>query len=97
MKVPAAGLFWINTISAILDNATLTAIEVNGQMQLSQITAVVLGLLIAGGMLIPGNIPNIVAAGRLKINMREWAIFGLPIGFVIMVLFFVILLTTGHL
>ncbi len=97
MKVPSAGLFWINTISAILDNATLTAIEVNGQMQLSQITAVVLGLLIAGGMLIPGNIPNIVAAGRLKINMREWAVLGLPVGFVIMVVFFVILLTNGHL
>ena len=97
MKVPSAGLFWINTISAILDNATLTAIEINGQMAMSQITAVVLGLLIAGGMLIPGNIPNIVAAGRLKISMKEWAKYGLPIGFVIMVIFFVILLVTGNL
>jgi predicted cation transporter len=97
IRVPSAGLFWINTISAVLDNATLTAIEINGQMQMSQIMAVVLGLLIAGGMLIPGNIPNIVAAGRLKINMKEWAVLGLPIGFVIMVVFFVILLLTGHL
>jgi predicted cation transporter len=42
-------------------------------------------------MLIPGNIPNIVAAGRLKISMREWAVLGIPIGTVILVVFFVIL------
>ena len=64
-------------------------------MDLQKIIAVVMGLLIAGGMLIPGNIPNIVAAGRLKISMREWAVLGLPIGMVIMVVFFVILLVTG--
>jgi predicted cation transporter len=96
MKVPALALFWINIVSAILDNATLTAIEINGQMLLPQITAVVLGLLVAGGMLIPGNIPNIVAAARLRVSMREWAVLGLPIGLVIMVIYFVILLATGH-
>ena len=52
-------------------------------MDLPKIIAVVMGLLIAGGMLIPGNIPNIVAAGRLKISMREWAVLGIPIGLVI--------------
>jgi predicted cation transporter len=51
-----------------------------------------MSLLIAGGMLIPGNIPNIVAAGRLKISMREWAIIGVPIGLVTMVIYFVALL-----
>jgi predicted cation transporter len=91
-KIPAAALFWINIISAVLDNATLTAIEINSSMALSQIICVVMGLLIAGGMLIPGNIPNIVAAGRLKINMKEWAVIGLPIGLVLMVAFFLILL-----
>jgi predicted cation transporter len=95
MKVPAIALFWINMISAVLDNATLTAIEVDVQMVMPQITSVVLGLLIAGGMLIPGNIPNIVAAGRLKISMRDWAIYGVPIGLVIMAIYFVILLVTG--
>jgi predicted cation transporter len=94
-KVPAVALYWINIISAILDNATLTAIEINTTMDLQKIIAVVMGLLIAGGMLIPGNIPNIVAAGRLKISMREWAVLGLPIGMVILVVFFVILLVTG--
>lgn len=94
-KVPAVALYWINIISAILDNATLTAIEISAQMELEKIIAVVMGLLIAGGMLIPGNIPNIVAAGRLKITMREWAVLGVPIGMVILVVFFIILLVTG--
>jgi predicted cation transporter len=95
-KVPAAALFWINIISAVLDNATLTAIEISGEMAISQIICVVLGLLIAGGMLIPGNIPNIVAAGRLKISMKEWAVIGVPIGLVVLVAVFVILIVTGH-
>jgi predicted cation transporter len=96
IKVPALALYWINTISAVLDNATLTAIEISAQMALPKIIAVVMGLLVAGGMLIPGNIPNIVAAGRLKISMKEWARLGVPIGMVIMVIFFVILLFSGH-
>jgi len=42
-------------------------------------------------MLIPGNIPNIVAAGRLRITMNEWARIGVPIGLVLMGVFFVII------
>ncbi len=94
-KVPAYALYWINIISAVLDNATLTAIEISVDMKIDQIVCVVLGLLIAGGMLIPGNIPNIVAAGRLKISMKEWAVIGVPIGLAVMVIFFVILIFTG--
>jgi len=96
IKVPALALYWINMISAVLDNATLTAIEINAQMVLPKIVAVVMGLLIAGGMLIPGNIPNIVAAGRLKISMKEWAKLGIPIGIVMLLVFFVILLGFGR-
>jgi predicted cation transporter len=95
-KVPAFALYWINIISAVLDNATLTAIEISGEMEISQIICVVMGLLIAGGMLIPGNIPNIVAAGRLKISMKEWAIIGIPIGLILLAAIFVILIVTGH-
>jgi len=95
IKVPAVALYWINSISAVLDNATLTAIEINAQMALTKIIAVVMGLLIAGGMLIPGNIPNIVAANRLRIGMKEWAVLGVPIGIVIMIVFFVILKVSG--
>jgi predicted cation transporter len=95
-QIPAAALYWINMISAVLDNATLTAIEISPTMGLSQIICIVMGLLIAGGMLIPGNIPNIVAAGRLKISMKEWAKIGLPLGLIIMSVYFLILIISGH-
>jgi predicted cation transporter len=87
-KIPAFALYWINIISAVLDNATLTAVEVSADMAITQIISIIMGLLIAGGMLIPGNIPNIVAAGRLKITMKEWAILGIPIGLILMVIYF---------
>jgi len=45
-------------VSAILDNATLTAAEISPQMHLDQVRAVLMSLLISGGMLIPGNIPT---------------------------------------
>lgn len=85
-------LYWINSVSAVLDNATLTAIEIGPSLSLAQILNIVMGLSIAGGMLIPGNIPNIVASGRLKISMKEWARTGVPLGIVIMLVYFVILL-----
>jgi predicted cation transporter len=91
IKIPPAALYWINTSSAVLDNATLAAIEIGPSMSLSQITGIVLGLCISGGMLIPGNIPNIVAAGRLKISMKEWAAVGVPIGLILMTIYFVAL------
>jgi predicted cation transporter len=91
-SVPSLALYWINMVSAILDNATLTAIEIGPNMHIDQIICILLGLLISGGMLIPGNIPNIVAAGRLKINMKEWAIIGVPIGLILMTLYFIVLL-----
>jgi|WetSurMetagenome_2_1015567.scaffolds.fasta_scaffold106930_2 predicted cation transporter len=91
-KISAMVLYWVNIVSAMLDNATLTAIEINADMTLPQIISIIMGLLIAGGMLIPGNIPNIVAAGKLKISMREWAVIGIPIGLVLMVLYFLVLL-----
>jgi len=93
-KISPWGLYWINTLSAVLDNATLTAVEIGPTMALSQIISATMALLIAGGMLIPGNIPNIVAAGRLKINMKEWARIGIPMGVVIMLTYFVALVFT---
>jgi predicted cation transporter len=96
VKVPAVWLYWINTISAVLDNATLTAVEIGPTMSPGQIISAIMGLLIAGGMMVPGNIPNIVTAARLKISMKEWAVIGLPMGFVIMAVYFVILLVLGH-
>jgi predicted cation transporter len=87
-KIPHQGLYWLNTLSAVLDNATLAAAEIDPGMSLLQIKSAILGLLIAGGMLIPGNIPNIICAGKLKIKSSEWAKFGVPFGLVVMAVYF---------
>lgn len=91
IPLPAWALYWINTVSAVMDNATLAAAEIGPKMTLGQVQAVLMGLLVAGGMLIPGNIPNIIAAGRLNIRSKDWARIGVPLGFAIMVAYFVIL------
>ncbi|GIN40189.1 DUF1646 domain-containing protein [Heyndrickxia oleronia] len=84
-------LYWINMISAILDNATLAAAEISPAMDGATIKAILLGLLISGGILVPGNIPNIIAAGKLKISSKEWAKFGIPVGLSAMVIYFIVL------
>ena len=89
--VPAEVLYWINTVSAVLDNATLVAIEIEPVLTLTQIKYILISLIISGGMLIPGNIPNIVAAGRIGIKMREWARIGVPISVIMLFVYFVIL------
>lgn len=82
-------LYWINMISAVLDNATLAAAEISPAMTSDTIRAILLGLIISGGMLIPGNIPNIISAGKLKITSSEWAKFGVPFGFITMIVYFI--------
>ncbi len=94
-QMPQWALFWINSISAIVDNATLTAAEIGPSLSHSQQRGILMGLLISGGMLIPGNIPNIVAAGRLGISSREWARVGLVAGFPLMLLCFAALQWIG--
>lgn len=84
-------LFWVNMVSAVLDNATLTAAEISAQMSTMQIEAILMGLLISGGMLVPGNIPNIISASKLRISSTEWAKFGVPLGLVVMTVFYFIL------
>ncbi|QED50201.1 DUF1646 family protein [Cytobacillus dafuensis] len=88
-------LYWINMISAILDNATLAAAEISPAMDSATIKAILLGLLISGGMLIPGNIPNIISAGKLNITSKEWARFGVPVGLITMVAYFIVILVIG--
>ena len=85
-------LYWINMISAVLDNATLAAAEISPTMDDTTIQAILLGLLVSGGMLIPGNIPNIIAAGKLSITSIEWARFAVPIGLLTMVAYFIIII-----
>lgn len=87
-------LYWINIISAILDNATLAAAEISPQMTEPTIIAILLGLCVSGGMLIPGNIPNIIAAGKLKITSLQYARFAVPVGLVGMLVYFIIIMFT---
>jgi predicted cation transporter len=84
-------LYWINICSAVLDNATLAAAEISPKMSLQQIQAILMGLLLSGGMLIPGNIPNIISAGKLHIKSREWAKIGVPLGFALLVIYFLVI------
>ncbi len=90
-KMPVELLFWANSISAVLDNATLAAAEITPSLTDRQITFIVMGLIVSGGMLIPGNIPNIICASKLNIKSKEWAKTGLTYGAVFMVLYFFVL------
>ncbi|AEA46364.1 DUF1646 family protein [Archaeoglobus veneficus] len=94
-KIPPYILYWVNMISAVLDNATLAAAEIAPQLSIMQIKSALIGLLISGGMLIPGNIPNIVAAGRLRITSKEWAHIGVPLGLILMAIYFAVLMLEG--
>ena len=85
-------MYWINIVSAVLDNATLAAAEISPAMDTTTISNILMGLLISGGMLIPGNIPNIITAGKLKITSMEYARFAFPIGLAAMVVYFIIIL-----
>lgn len=85
-------LYWINMISAVLDNATLAAAEISPSMTHEIIKAILLGLIISGGMLVPGNIPNIISSGKLNITSSEWAKFGVPFGLITMVIYFIAIL-----
>lgn len=88
-------LYWINMVSAVLDNATLAAAEISPAMSQVTIRDILLGLTISGGMLIPGNIPNIIAAGKLRISSLDYARFAFPIGLVTMVIYFIVILIVG--
>ncbi|MEF3279512.1 MAG: DUF1646 domain-containing protein [Elusimicrobiota bacterium] len=84
-------LYWINIISAILDNATLASAQIVPTLTERQITFIVMGLIISGGMLIPGNIPNIICASKLNIKSKQWAKYGIGYGAPIMIVYFLLL------
>ena len=90
-KLSSGALYFINMLSAILDNATLAAIEITPDISPRSLMFLLMSLIIAGGMLIPGNIPNIICASKLKITSKEWAQAAIPLGLVLLILYFVIL------
>jgi predicted cation transporter len=91
LKMPTWALYWANSISAVLDNATLAAAEITPAMTDRQITFILMGLLVSGGMLIPGNIPNIISSAKLGIKSREWAKVALLPGALLMLAYFVLM------
>jgi predicted cation transporter len=87
-------LYWGNTISAVMDNATLVALEIHSMTPVRAREAII-ALLVSGGMLIPGNIPNIIAAGALRVRATEWAKVGVPMGLVLLGIYFAVLQAVG--
>ena len=90
-KLPPNFLYWANSLSAILDNATLAAAEIVPQMTTAQIEFLLMALIVSGGFLIPGNIPNIICASKFKIKSSDWARRALPLGLGVMFVYFIIL------
>ena len=90
LGMDSSALYWFNMSSAILDNATLAAAEISAELDPAVIRVILLGLMISGGMLVPGNIPNIIAAGKLGITSKEWALHGVPVGLSAMVIYYFI-------
>ena len=84
-------LYWINMLSAVLDNATLAAIEVTPAISDRQLTFLLMSLVISGGMMIPGNIPNIICASKLRIKSKEWVKHAFGLGTILMISYFLIL------
>lgn len=87
----ASWLYWINILSAVLDNATLAAIEITPAIDDRTLTFLLTSLIVSGGMLIPGNIPNIICASKLGIKSKEWAKAAFGLGLALMIAYFIIL------
>ncbi len=90
-RLPGGLLFWLNTFSAVVNNSTLAVVEIGPGLGANQQRAALLGLLISGGMLISGNLPNVVAASRLGITSRQWARIGLAVWLPLMLVCFAVL------
>ncbi len=84
-------LYWINSLSAVLDNATLASIEIMPSLPQETLVFLLTSLILAGGLLIPGNIPNIICASKLGIKSRDWAKEALSVGILLMLVYFFLL------
>ncbi len=87
-KLSKYALYWINSLSAVLDNATLASIEIMPSLEQETLVFLMMSLILAGGLLIPGNIPNIICASKLGIKSKEWAREAVPAGVLLMVIYF---------
>src|SRR5699024_413452 len=85
-------LYWINMVSAVLDNATLAAAEISPAMSNLTIRDILLVLIIIGVMLIYGHIQKIIASGKLIITSMEYACIAFSIWLIDIAFFFIIIL-----
>jgi len=83
--------YLIGVISSFVDNATLAAAMVGPELSHSDVLYFVLSMLISGGFLVPGNIPNIIIASRVGIGFRDWAACALKIGVAVYVAVYLVL------
>lgn len=81
-------LYWLNTLSAVLDNATVASIAVTPELSRDVLLFLLVSLVCAGGLLIPGNIPNIICAAKLDIKTRDWALAAMPVGLALLAVYF---------
>ena len=84
-------LFLANSVSVIIDNSTLAAIEIVPDIPIKDLLYMVIGFTACGSMLVQGNLPNIVAAEKLGIKSREWAKIAVPTGLWLMGGYFILL------
>ncbi|MEM1926490.1 MAG: DUF1646 family protein [Pyrobaculum sp.] len=73
-------LYVFGLLSAVADNATLVAALVVPEMARDTLRSFLISLVVAGGLTIPGNVPNIIFANVLKIGFKEWIRLALKIG-----------------
>lgn len=78
--VPPWALYWLNMVSAVLDNGVLAAVEFDPGMLQDQLRFAYCGILAADPLLVIAAAPNMVAAARLGISPRTWAQVGIPAG-----------------
>ena len=71
MSIQSAGLYRVNMMSVEPDNATLSAAGIDPVLSELQIKVPAGGLVMTGGILIQGNIPDIIYAGEIRIKSKE--------------------------
>ncbi|NPA71094.1 MAG: DUF1646 domain-containing protein [Crenarchaeota archaeon] len=90
-KLSPDEFYFLGIMSAVVDNATLVAALVSPALSLKDIIFFVTSTLISGGFLVPGNIPNIIVASRIKIRFVEWAKYGLMVGVPVLIAVYILL------
>jgi predicted cation transporter len=91
LRLSARQIYWVNLSAAALDNATVAAIAAGPHLPPKTLVYLLVSLIISGGLLVPGNIPNIISAAKLKISAKEWAREGVFLGLALFAFYFAVL------